>query len=379
MNTMKKLLFALTLMISVSLTACLPTTDVDPDPQDYAITYTEEELTDLIESLMPEASVDTTYDIAGFQAAIIDVIEEARTGVLGLIVTTGLGSGSGSGVIYKYVDGYYYMVTNEHVVADYTNVTIVYERNGLLFEISNDRIEVLGMDDVTDVAVLRFQSDLDFAVIPFADSYDIFPGQFVFAIGNPLGFDYYGTVTMGVVSGTARYVQSGTFDATLIQHDAAISPGNSGGALINLNGELVGINNLKLVDEDVTGIGFAIPSNTVMRIAEDLEGDGVVTRPYLGISTFAQVNDCGLDYGVCVEVQNGGAADNAGLEDGDVIIGWQNVSAGMEEFLEINNFNDLREAILNSAVGDSILIKYIRNEIEYISIETELDVHPDDQ
>lgn len=376
---MKKLLFAMTLLITVSLTACIPTTDIDPNPQEYATTYTEEELTELIESLIPEANVDTTYDIAGFQDAIVDVIEEARTGVLGIITQTSLGGGSGSGVVYKYEDGYYYMVTNEHVVADYTSVSIVYERNGLLFEISDDRIEVLGMDEVTDIAVLRFESELDFAVIPFTDSYDIFPGQFVFAIGNPLGFDYYGTVTMGVISGTARYVQSGTFDATLIQHDAAISPGNSGGALINLNGELIGINNLKLVDQDVSGIGFAIPSNTVLRIAEDLEPDGVVTRPYLGISTFAQVNDCGLDYGVCVEVQSGGAADNAGLEDGDVIIGWQNVSAEMEEFLEINNFNDLREAILNSAVGDTVIIKYIRNGIEYISEETMLNVHPDDQ
>lgn len=375
---MKKLLFVLTLMFTVSLTACIPETE-DPDPEEYAITYTEEELTDLIESLMPEASVDTTYDITSFQDAIVNVIDEARNGVLGLLVNTAVASGSGSGVIYKYEDGYYYMVTNEHVVVDYVNISIVYERNGLLFEIANDRIEVLGMDEVTDIAVLRFESEVDFAVIPVADSYDLFPGQFVFAIGNPLGFDYYGTVTMGVISGTARYVQSGTFDATLIQHDAAISPGNSGGALINLNGELVGINNLKLVDQDVSGIGFAIPSNTVMRIAEDLEDDGLVTRPYLGITTFAQVNDCGLDYGVCIEVQAGGAADNAGLEDGDVIIGWKNVTVGMEEYLDINNFNDLREAILNSAVGDSIVIKYIRNDIEYVSDETMLNVHPDDQ
>jgi serine protease Do len=165
----------------------------------------------------------------------------------------------------------------------------------------------------------------------------------------------------------------------LIQHDAAISPGNSGGALIDLNGRLVGINNLKIVEQDVSGIGFAIPSNTVQRIIEDLEEDGVVTRPYLGITTFAQVNDCGLDYGVCVTVQNGGAADNAGLEDGDVIIGWKNITTGMEDFLAVNNFNDLREAILNSSVGDTVVVLYVRNGIEYESAETVLDVHPDDQ
>jgi serine protease Do len=93
------------------------------------------------------------------------------------------------------------MVTNEHVVADYAEITLVYEKNGLLFEIEFQDIDVLGMDETTDLAVIRFASDEDFAVIPFADSYDIEVGEFVFAIGNPLGFDYYGTVTMGVISG----------------------------------------------------------------------------------------------------------------------------------------------------------------------------------
>lgn len=373
---MKKLLLALTILISVALAGCVPTTE-DPDPDEYTTTYTEEELIELIEGLLPDITVDTTYDIASFQDAIKDIIDEARTGVLGLLVNTPLGTATGSGVVYKDDGDYYYMVTNEHVVADYTAVTVVYEKNGLLFEISN--VEVLGMDETTDLAVVRFASGEEFAVIPFADSYDIYPGQFVFAIGNPLGFDYYGTVTMGVISGTSRYVQSGLFDATLIQHDAAISPGNSGGALINLNGELVGINNLKLVDQDVSNIGFAIPSNTVQRIIDDLEDDGEVTRPYLGITTYAQVNECGLDYGVCIFVQTGGAAEDAGLEDDDVIIGWKNITTGMDDFLVINNFNELREAILNSSVGDTVVLKYIRDGIEYISEETVLNVHPDDQ
>ena len=375
---MKKLLLILTLALSLGLAGCLPNTD-DPDPDEYTTAYTEEELIELIESLIPEAQVDTTYDIASFQEAIKNVIDEARGGVLGLQVSTALGTGTGSGVIYKHEGGYYYMVTNEHVVVDYLTVTVVYEKNGLLFEIGNSNVEVLGMDEVTDLAVLRFESDEDFNVISFADSYDIYPGQFVFAIGNPLGFDYYGTVTMGVISGTARYVQSGVFDATLIQHDAAISPGNSGGALIDLNGELLGINNLKLVDQDVSNIGFAIPSNTVQRIINDLEDDGEVTRPYLGITTYSQINECGLDSGVCVYVQNGGAAQAAGLLDFDVIIGWKNITVGMTEYLEIKNFNDLREAILNSSVGDTIVLQYVRDGIEYESVETTLDVHPDDQ
>ena len=339
--------------------------------------YTQEELQLLIESLLPEAKFDTSYDLESFQATVVDMLAEVRRGVLGVSVTTLEGGGSGSGVIYKKEDTDYYMVTNNHVVEDATLINIVYEKNGLLFEISNSNIQLLGADPVTDLAVLKFSSNEDFSVIPFSDSYNIKLGEFVYAIGNPLGYDYYGTVTMGVVSGLARFLNDGEFDATLIQHDAAISPGNSGGALVNINGELVGINNMKLVQDYVSGINFAIPSNTVKRVVEDLEDDGLVTRPYLGISTYATVNVCGLDYGVCVDVQPLGAAEAAGLENGDVIVGY--MTQHMEDFLDVYNFNDLREAILNSSVGDEVTLRYYRNGTIYESDTATLDVHPDDR
>jgi serine protease Do len=349
-----------------------------------------------------ENFVDTTYDLDSFEDAVIDMLDQAQSGVLGIIAISDYSGGTGSGVVYKKEGtSTYYLVTNEHVVVHSENVyldgvlietnpfpaddiSIVYEKNGLLFTITEDVI-LVGYDATTDLAVLTFESDEEFTVIPFGNSYEVKSGQTVFAVGNPLGFDYYGTVTSGVISGEARYMTDGDFDATLLQHDAAISPGNSGGALLNMNGELLGINNMKIVVDDVSNIGFAIPVNTVKRIVADLEDDGIITRPYLGISTFASINDCGLDYGVCVTVSEGGAAEAAGLVDGDIIIGYKN--EGETEFLEINNFNDLREAILNSSVGESIVIKYIRFEdiegvntpVEYESIETELNTHPDDQ
>jgi serine protease Do len=344
-----------------------------------------------------EDSISTTYDLQSFEASVVDMLSVAQNGVLGVIAVSDYSGGTGSGVIYKQEgNDTFYLVTNEHVVVHTETTTegeikhvaddirIVYQKNELLFEIT-EGVELLGYDDTTDLAVLRFTSEENFSVIPFGNSYDVEIGQFVYAIGNPLGFEYYGTVTSGIISGDARYVQDGAFDATLLQHDVAISPGNSGGALININGELIGINNMKIVMDDVTNIGFAIPSNTVQRIVADLEDDGEITRPYLGISTYAQVNDCGLDYGVCVVVQEGGAADAAGLQDGDVIIGYLN--EGETEYMEINNFNDLKEAILNSSVGETIQIKYIRQELvdgviefnTYESVETTLDVHPDDQ
>lgn len=373
---MKKLLLGLVLVLGFTLTGCIPE-DTNENP--ITTTYTEEELLDLIESLIPEANVDTTYDLTSFQEAVTQMVNESRTGVLGVVNTSFVGQSTGSGVVYKKEGNNYFLVTNNHVVEGDGVLSIVYEKNGLLFVIQNSDVTLVGTDPTTDLAVLSFTSDEDFAVIPFADSYDIELGQFVYAIGNPLGFEYYGTVTMGVISGLARYSRDEDtgFDATLLQHDAAISPGNSGGALLNINGELIGINNMKIVDADVSNIGFAIPSNTVARITADLEDDGVVTRPYLGVRSYATTNTCGLDYGVCLtEATEGGAAANAGLQPEDIIVGFKN--EGMDEFLEINNFNDLKEAILNSSVGESIQLKYYRDGIEYISPDTILGTHPDD-
>ena len=382
---MKKILFIIVITFTLLLSACSLNTTEDVD------LLTEEELTALIEELIPDVEVTTSYDLSSFENAITQMTELSRSGVLGIQASSSITTGTGSGVVYKKEGDTYYLVTNAHVVvhsqlevvdSEITEVyyetllqEIIYELNGILFIIT-DTVNLVGYDITTDLAVLTFESDQDFSVIPMANSYDLELGQFVFAIGNPLGFEYYGTITMGIISGTTRYVDDGDFSATLIQHDAAISPGNSGGALLNLSGELIGINNMKIVDDLVTGIGFAIPSNTVRRIVADLEDDGIVTRPFLGITTNALINNCGLDFGVCINILSLGAAEAAGLIDDDVIIGYMN--ADMTEFLVINNFNDLKEAILNSSVGENVTIKYIRDEVEYISSEVILGTHPDD-
>lgn len=374
---MKKYLVIITVFTVALLSGCLPdnVTTYNEDEKSYT-SLTNEELEEMIEGLIPDQEVETTYDLQSFQEAVASMVDGARNGVIGVAVSTPEYASTGSGVIYKREGNKYYVVTNQHVVEDSVNITIVYERNGLLFEISDDYIVKLGEDPTTDLAVLTFNSTEEFDVIPFGDSYDAALGEFVFAIGNPLGFEYYGTVTMGLISGLSRYVEDGSFNATLLQHDAAISPGNSGGALLNINGELIGINNMKIVDQDVSNIGFAIPVNTVKRITKDLEDDGEITRPFLGISTYAQVNICGTTVGVCIDVMEGGAADAAGLQAGDTIIGYK--TSDMEEYMMIYNFNDLKEAILNSAVGDMVQIKYIRDGVEYDSLITELGVHPDD-
>lgn len=384
---MKKLLLTMVLALTLTLTGCIPASDTETETG-----LSEDEIKLLVESYMEDNEVSTTYDLQSFEAAIVGMLDYAKEGVLGVIATSDASSGTGSGVVYKKQgDDTYYLVTNEHVLVhqdattfEYSvahTITIVHEKNGLLIEIPTESVELLGYDNTTDLAVLRFTSDEDFSVIPLGNSNDIEIGQFVYAIGNPLGFEYYGTVTSGIISGLSRYVNDEEFDATLLQHDAAISPGNSGGALLNSNGELIGINNMKIVQDNVSNIGFAIPSNTVARITADLEDDGIIQRPYLGISTYAQINTCGLDYGVCVTIQEGGAADNAGLENDDVIIGYK--IQGFDEYQEINNFNDLREAILNSSVGDTIIIRYVRivgGQSQILESDpTVLGVHPDDE
>ncbi len=402
---MKKLLIGITVLLGLGLSGCV----LDSEQEDY-ITQAEldakiqeaieevqlqqlsdlsqEELKALITEVFEEEYIFSSFNIASFEESISSMIEEKSSGVLGIQVSiddgTTVSVGTGSGVVYKQESSSsdfaydYYLVTNNHVVEGATETILIYEKNGLLFQIPNEYITLLGTDPQTDLAVLKFSSSEDFEVIEFADSYQIELGNFVFAVGNPLGFDYYGTVTMGVISGLSRYYseeEEGGFDATVIQHDAEISPGNSGGALLDINGDLVGINFMKIVRDDVDGIGFAIPSNTVKRIVADLEDDGVVSKPFLGISTYAQVNDCGLDYGVCISaVTEGLPADVAGIEVGDVIVGFLN--EGFTEYLEINNFNDLREAILNSSVGETVKVKYLRDGVIYESSPTQLIERP---
>ena len=210
---MKKLLFIITLVITITLAGCIPVTTDETDSlskeeiealiSDMLTdndSLTEAEIEALFLDLLPDYedptnTITTTYDIQSFEASIVDMLAVAKTGVLGVVAQSITGGGTGSGVIYKKEgETTYYLVTNEHVVVhtdDETgikfvadNLSVVYEKNGLLFEITNEHIEYLGSDATTDLAVLRFNSDEDFSVIPFGDSYDIEIGQFVYTIGS---------------------------------------------------------------------------------------------------------------------------------------------------------------------------------------------------
>ena len=261
-------------------------------------------------------------------------------------------SGAGSGVIIS-SDGY--ILTCDHVVAGASNITVT---------IGDDdyTATVVGEDSTSDVAVLKIDANgLTPAVVGDSDTLTV--GDNVLAVGNPLG-ELGGTVTSGIVSALNRSVSiqsSGSVNTmSLIQMDASVSPGNSGGGLFNMNGELVGVVNAKSSDSDAEGLGFAIPINDAMKVAQDLLENGYVTgRPYMGI-TYLAVTDAqtaqqlGVNaYGIYVaDVVKGGPADKAGLKVGDRIVSIDGT--------EVAQKTDLGTIIQQHSAGDTLSITVAR-------------------
>lgn len=326
-------------------------------------------------------------NIIDYETAIIDMVESVRTSVLGISnIQGGLPASSGSGVIYKRVGNTYYVVSNHHVLEDFEELEIIYERNDLIFTIANEDITFMGSDPGTDLGVLTFESDVDFAVVEFGDYYDLEIGQYVYAIGSPLGFTYFNSVTQGIISGLSRFFVDrsglGEFEGFVIQHDAAINPGNSGGALFTSMGKFIGINTFKIDqsadDRNLEGLGFAVPSSTISRVIRDIEEFGEIRRPFLGISSDVLVSGCDQDFGVCVQlVVEDSSAEVLGIQEGDVIIGFQNDT--MDEMIRTNNFEQLREAILNSRVGQMARVELIRDGETIVTDYVALVIHPDDR
>lgn len=300
----------------------------------------------------------------------IDEVSKAVVGIVNLkqqnIWTPSEEVGSGSGIIYKQENGKAYVVTNNHVVEGAEEVEI---------DLSNEKrikAKVLGTDQLTDLAVLEIDSnDID-VVANLGLSKDLLVGETVFAIGNPLGMDFSGSVTKGIISGLNRSVQVDTngdsqpdWVTEVIQTDAAINPGNSGGALINTDGEIVGINSMKIARSEVEGIGFAIPIDAALPIMEQLEKSGEVSRPFIGITT-AELNQVPQQYHqniilpedieggmVIADVQPDSPAGTAGLKQFDVItkINGQDVTSLL----------DLRKYMYSEvSVGDEVDLEIFR-------------------
>ncbi|AKP80225.1 Serine protease Do-like HtrA [Priestia megaterium Q3] len=243
-------------------------------------------------------------------------------------------AGTGSGVIYKKQGNKAYIVTNYHVIKGANEIEVSFS-NG-----TRVSAKILGSDDLMDLAVLEIDAGHVTKVANFGNSDKLKAGEPVIAIGNPLGLQFSGSVTQGVVSGVNRVIPQDLngdgnpdWQSEVIQTDAAINPGNSGGALVNIDGELIGINSMKIAQEAVEGIGLAIPINMARPIINDLERYGEVRRPYLGVSTLSLSEVSGYHLketlklphdvvnGVAVlKVEPGSPAAKAGLKEYDVIV-----------------------------------------------------------
>lgn len=270
-------------------------------------------------------------------------------------------SGAGSGVIIS-SDGY--ILTCAHVVDGASTITVTIN--------DKDYVATLvGEDTTSDVAVIKIDAD-GLTPATVGDSDNLKVGQSVMAVGNPLG-ELGGTVTGGMISALNRSVtiqgSSSTNTMSLIQMDASVSPGNSGGGLFNMNGELIGIVNAKSSSSDAEGLGFAIPINDAIKVAQQLLENGYVTgRPYLGI-TYLAVEDSqtaaqlGVNaYGVyIVDVTKGGPADKAGLKAGDRIISVDGT--------EIAAKDDLGTLMQQHAAGDTLSITVARDgQMQTVSV-----------
>ncbi|WP_147534731.1 S1C family serine protease [Bacillus marasmi] len=279
-------------------------------------------------------------------------------------------SGTGSGVIFKIVDNSAYIVTNNHVIEGASEVEITLE-NG-----QKTNAKIIGADALTDLAVLEIDAKNVSNVLSFADSSTVRAGDQVVAIGNPLGLDLSGTVTQGIVSGVDRSMSvstsSGEWDLDVIQTDAAINPGNSGGALLNTDGQVIGINSLKISESGIEGLGFAIPSNDVIPIVNELISKGKITRPYLGVSLtdleqipaqYLQDLPENITNGTMVTNLNpDSAASKAGLKVQDIIVSFNET--------EIDGASDLRKILYTQLkVGEKVKIGVYRNgKLETITV-----------
>ncbi|MBW8583310.1 MULTISPECIES: serine protease HtrA [Bacillus] len=275
-------------------------------------------------------------------------------------------TGSGSGVIFKKANGKAYIITNNHVVEGASSLKVS------LYDGTDVTAKLVGSDSLTDLAVLEISDKHVTKTANFGSSSALRTGESVIAIGDPLGKDLSRTVTQGIVSGLNRTVSistsAGESSINVIQTDAAINPGNSGGPLLNTDGKIIGINSMKISENDVEGIGFAIPSNDVKPIAEELLTKGQVERPYIGVSMIDleqvpqnyQEGTLGLfgkqlNKGVYIrEVAQGSPAAKAGLKAEDIIISLKGKETGTG--------SELRNILYkNTKVGSTVDVKIIRD------------------
>ncbi len=276
---------------------------------------------------------------------------------------------SGTGFIYKIDEKYGYILTNEHVISPGENINIIFTND------IEEEAKILGKDAYLDLAVLRISKKNIKTVATIGNSENMNIGDTIFTVGSPIGFEYRGSVTSGVLSGKDRMVSttvgnsvSSDWVMRVLQIDASINPGNSGGPLLNVNGEVIGICSLKLVDDDIEGMGFAIPIEYAMSHIETLEKGKKITWPVLGMG-IANLNETKkilknnlnintkIKEGVVVlNIKENTGASLSNIKPGDIII--------EVDGHKIKDTAHLRYELFQHQSGDTIEIKYLRDDKE---------------
>jgi len=309
----------------------------------------------------PQGQVSPPVAGQGGESPVIEIAEKVGPAVVGITNKVNVDTffahekverGSGSGVVF---DARGYIVTNYHVIQGSDQITVT------LPDGKQIPGRVVGVDSRTDLAVIKVTAE-NLTVARFGNSDNIKVGELAVAIGNPLGAQFARTVTTGVISAVNRTVDVEVQQFRLLQTDAAINPGNSGGALVNSRGEVIGINSVKIVAEEVEGLNFAIPINTVKPIVESIINRGKVVRPWLGVVVRGDVDKAmaeqfGLpvDYGVVVAATEAAApAAKAGIQANDIIIALDDQP--------VKDYPGLREGLEKKKIGDKVKVTVLRDK-----------------
>ena len=368
------ILLLLVAVAATTLLAACSNDDDSPDPEPTATVLPVEETAPEETAPVDEGAPE---DTAPEQMTAAEVVDEVRNAVVTVVneqtVTTRFGTqetqavGSGTGFI---IDEEGYIVTNWHVVTGGTDFSVI------LADGTEVEAEHIGEDPRDDLAVVRIDPSVVPDTVPLGDSSELDVAQTVLAIGSPLGaFD--NTVTKGIVSSLNRDQFSQTNPSALsnycqnytdlIQHDAAINPGNSGGPLFNLQGEVIGVNTLGLSTtqggQPVQGLYFAVPSDTVAVVVDQLISQGFISAPYMGITfqplnpRLAAANDLPVDYGVYViDAESGGPAAGAGIQPDDIVISVDGRAIDVE--------TSLSAILFEHQPGDTVELTLLRGEEE---------------
>ena len=295
----------------------------------------------------------TIKEITVTDAGIADAVEKVYDSVVTVKnYSRGQLYSTGSGFVFKTDDKYGYILTNYHVISGGSEVSVIFTNN------KEEKVTVVGYDEYSDIAVLSVDKSNILTTAQIGSSESLRIGDTTFAVGTPVDSSVYSwSVTRGILSGKNRMVEVDNYVMSVLQTDTAINSGNSGGPLCNSNGEVIGITNMKLASSQIEGMGFAIPIEDAVKSAESLISGKKVSRPYLGISIYDANNYFNNDSGVYVEsVEQGGAADKAGIKKGDKILKIENTA--------IENTSYFRYQLYKYNVGDKIKITVERDGSE---------------